>query len=172
MTHFKKTFKQNLEPKVFDEARLYNYCIFLLSKSNYSSFELISKMKKYQPDLNIINSVISKISQYGYINDKERFLSIYNAYIKKEGEPKIIQRLYQKKFPKEFIKNMLLELKDKNSDIEDSLAEDQKILCMNLLIKKYKIYQPEQYQKYMSFLASKGFSFDTIKDSIQLFKNN
>lgn len=158
---------KEIKPKIFDEKRLMSYCIWLLSKRDYSEFEIKEKMQKYQPDEKIINTVCSKLVELSYINDERRANSIFNQYIRKEGIKKISYRLKQKGIDKELIEQIISE---KTSDDDYQENTDSKIL--QLLISKYKSFNQEHYQKYANFLASRGYSWKDISQAISEFKKN
>lgn len=155
---------KNQIKKVFDEKRLYSYGIWLLSKRDYSVFEINEKFKKYQENQIIINIVIDKLLQQGYINDKKRALNIINGLIKKKGIKTIYQKLNDAGISKDLISEVLDELNiSKESDEFINVA-------VNLLEKKFKEYTQENVKKYYQFLSYRGFDFDVVKKSIDRFK--
>lgn len=169
--------KQNnksTQDKNYNLQKLYHYSIWLLSKKSYTSFELIAKMQQYQQDILVIESVILKLKEYKYIDD-DSFLNRFVEYnFSKLGVRKIQHKLLQKGFSAKQIKDSIFKIQEfelenkQNYETENS----QVTLAHNLLVKKYKVFQSDNYNKYCSFLSSSGFSFDTIKKSINIFKKN
>lgn len=148
------------EQKIFDATRLYSYGIWLLSKREYSAMEIFKKMRKYQPNDDIITSVIDKLKSQSYINDQRVIEAVTKAYSKRESSKKIQMRLANKGVDKDSIKEYL----------SDNLSKDEeRQTCLNLLLKKFKTYNPEIKQKYFSFLANKGYSWDLISKSVDDF---
>ncbi|NCQ51617.1 regulatory protein RecX [archaeon] len=147
--------------KIFDPARLYSYSLWMLSRRDYTIFELSQKMKKYQPDDSIILTTVEKLISLGYLNDERRATNIINSYIKKESSHKIKRRLSEKGVSKELIEEVINECI--NDDIELEMAK-------NNLLKKFKIYDAEKKQKYCSFLASRGYGWNIISKSIAFLK--
>ncbi len=152
---------QSKEQKIFDSPRLYSYAIWLLSRKDYSSFEISQKMKKYQPDESIIETVVNKLISQGYISEERLSNNTIRAYTKKESINKVKMRLMTKGISKEIIEQSIEEEFDKNTELENGL---------HLLEKKFKNYNVELKQKYYSFLAGKGYDYSTISKAISLFK--
>jgi regulatory protein len=159
-----KNFNKNIpkkEPKPYDAQRLLQYSIWLLSRRDYTQFEMNNKLLSKQPDSAIVQSVLDKLLDYKYIDDERRANSIFNSYNKKESPNKTKRRL--------FLKGVDSELVDKI--ISENVTDEQQISnAFNLLNKKFKTYDHEKSQKYYQFLASKGFSWDLISKALSQFK--
>ena len=75
-----------------------NKALFLLSKKSFFSNELRIKLSNYDFSESLINEVIDKLTDYGYINDKrqlELFISD-NKRFNKDGPLQIKQKLLKK----------------------------------------------------------------------------
>lgn len=155
------TKKSEQKSKIFEAPRLYTYAIWLLSRKDYSAHEMEQKMKKYQPDLSIIEQTIKKLIDYGYINNERRASNLIQVYSKKESSYKVKQRLAQKGIDKETIQNTLEQMGVKDSEQDTAYG---------LLVKKFKHFDVELKQKYCAFLANKGYGWDIISKSIDKFK--
>lgn len=150
------------EKKIFDQTRLYSYGIWLLSRRDYTIYDLSQKMKKYQPDDEIINNVINKIKNLGYLNDEKTAINIVKSKINKESAYKIKKTLLDKGIDKNIIENI----------ISESFLEDTELnAAIHLLDKKFKQYNKDLEKKYFNFLSSKGYKFDVILKSLTQFKN-
>lgn len=156
-----KTKSGELKEIIYNEKQLYNYGINRLAEKNYLRQMLLVKMKRLQPDETMINSVLDKLELQKYLSD-ERFINSYvNRYSHKESVNKIKMRLLQKGAKKEDLEQYL-----------PSFTKDENIETgMNLLIKKFKSYDDEKKDKMIRFLVSKGYQYDTIKKSLEMFKN-
>jgi regulatory protein len=150
------------EPKIFTKERLYSYGLWLIARRDYTVYELSEKMKKYQPDTSIIKETVDKMVTQGYVNDEKRATNIVNSYIRKESTYKIKRRLSEKGVSQELIEEVFETCI--NEDTEQESAN-------NLIVKKFKIYNPELKQKYASYLASRGYSWDIISKSISYLKS-
>jgi regulatory protein len=161
MTYFKKTIR-TFQQKTYNFKQLYNYGINRLYAREYSKKELFEKMKKYQPDIKIIQDVLLLLENNGYLSDKRKAQSIINHYSNKESFSKISTRLKYLGISSDIID----ELFDSNIQKEN----DSITIILNLLEKKFKKYDENNYLKMVRFLSQKGFSYDDIKKSILLFK--
>lgn len=162
---FKKKINKDgteIPKKIFAPERLYSYCIWLLGRKDYTTFEITQKMKNYQPDEKIIQTTVDKLVASGYINDERRATNIVNAYIKKESSYKIKRRLSEKGVSKDLIEEVIRESVDEDIEIE---------MASNMLIKKFKYFDKEKKQKYCSFLVSRGYGWDIISKAIDHLKN-
>ena len=57
-------------------------------------------------------------------------------------------------------------LKENEENNDDSINYP-----LELLIKKFKVYNPDDYKKYMQNLSYKGFNWEVIKKTIDEFKS-
>jgi regulatory protein len=161
---YKKKFTKNdteVKQKIFAPDRLHTYGLWLLSRRDYTTFEITQKMKNYQPDEKIIQEAVDKLVNLGYVNDERRATNLVNAYIKKESTYKIKRRLSEKGVSKEIIEEVLQENVDEDTEFE---------MAKNMLIKKFKEYDPEKKQKYASYLAGRGYSWDVISKAVNYLK--
>jgi len=159
----KKTYEKGAEvpKKIFAPDRLYSYAIWLLGRRDYTSFELTQKMKNYQPDEKIIQETVDKLVSHGYVNDERRAANIVNSYIKKESAYKIKRRLADKGISKDIIEEVIQENVEEGTEIE---------MASNMLIKKFKVYDPEKKQKYCSYLVGRGYSWDIVSKAVEKLK--
>lgn len=150
---------------IYDNKKLYNYGINKLSKMEYTRKELFDKMNTLQSDVSIINDVLDRLESSNYLSTERKAKMIINQYINRESINKIKYRLKEKGVDIDLI-NLLFEDIEESENEEDS--EEYKSYL--LLIKKFKCYDKDKYNKYVSFLLSKGYSFDIIKKGLKLFK--
>ena len=131
--------------------RNYNYCIYLLSKRNYSKKEISQKLIKREVDEEAINLIIEKLCERKYLSDdeyKEMFVKSKQTY-KKDGYNKIKQDLYQKG----------ISLDGESYDFEAE-KENLKILVANLVSKN------TDTKKIIARLIRKGYKFYDIKEAL------
>lgn len=167
--------KGELKEIIYDEKQLYNYGINRLSSRDYGRQELVIKMKRLQPDLNMINTVLDKLERQGYLSDLNRARSLFNQFEGRESINKTKNRIIQKGISKDIIEQVIeskeeLKLeqdKDKDYD-EETLSQEINNAC-ELLIKKYKHYDLLKKEKMVRFLASKGYKYNDISKSIKTF---
>lgn len=172
---FTKINKRTGEKEIitYDDKKLYNYAINKISVRDYGRMELFTKMQQFQDDESIINQVLDKLEEQNYLSDERRANSMFNMYSRQESVNKTIQRLLKIGISKNTIDNVMYERENEkiNTHNEDEYSDEVKI-ALNLIIKKYKKYDKENWQKMTRFLASKGYKFDTIKVAINLFSDN
>lgn len=169
---FKKINKRTGKTEIitYDDKKLYNYGINKISTRDYGRNELFNKMKQFQDDDDIINTVLNKLEEQNYLSDERRANSMFNMYVNQESIHKTIQRMLKIGISKDLIDNVIYKREQELND--DNEIDSEVKTGLNLIVKKYKYYDKENWQKMTRFLASKGYKFDTIKKVISLFSDN
>jgi SOS response regulatory protein OraA/RecX len=152
--------------------RIYNYCIHLLARQDYSEFKLRQKLRSKKDNLpHEIDEVIESLKSRGHLREENyRRLFIRKWMIKGEAEDKIRQRGAMEKLefqPEEF----------KNIEAELGFGEEETI--QKLVEKKLRSKViPDNYEekmklknKVLRFLISKGHRFDDCKKALNHFLN-
>ena len=106
-----------------------------------------------------IEKAIAKLADYGYINDLAFASEYVRLYSQKDGKRKIEFALKAKGVDEEVI----------SQAIENNLTEEtQDETCLNLAKKKAKNLELDAKgrQKLYTYLAGKGFDFETIKRAV------
>jgi regulatory protein len=149
---------QNLERK-----GALKYAIWRLSSKNYLVIELKKKLKEKGVRNLIIEEVIAKCKDYGYLNDQSYIEGyIRQQILRKKGPQFIIQKLITKGISKEKAQELLSEL-DSESTHTDSIK--------NLLETRYKTKNLSDFrerQKVVLSLLRRGFSLESIQSSIKI----
>lgn len=133
-----------------------NYLISLLSKKNYSTNEIIFKLKNKNISNDNINYLIEYLQNNNLLNDENYF----NEYIeclnlKNYGYYKIKEKLIQKGFKQELEYNKNIELEKINN-------------ILPALIKKYnKESQNKKIILIKNSLLNNGFDFDLINEVLK-----
>lgn len=133
-----------------------NYLISLLSKKNYSTNEIIFKLKNKNISNDNINYLIEYLQNNNLLNDENYF----NEYIeclnlKNYGYYKIKEKLIQKGFKQELEYNKNIELEKINN-------------ILPALIKKYnKESQNKKIILIKNSLLNSGFDFDLINEVLK-----
>lgn len=175
MQNFQNKYKNKRKPYVkkeiiYDSRQLYNYGINRLSTRNYGRKELSLKMQRYQKDVAMVDAVLDKLEEQGYLSDERRIRSILSQYQHKESVNKTKIRLSQKGFTKDQIEEVLeqqIEIQDPNNEFT---AEEEIIL--KLLETKFKFYNKDNWEKMVRFLAAKGYKYPVISKCIKVFSEN
>lgn len=144
-----------LEIKHFDDNLT---CFSRALKYISSRLKTEKQMREYLHGLNYlpqsIDNAITKLKDYGYINDDYYANTFVDVYGSAKGKNYLKRELAQKGVKQEFISNALQD-------------KDDTAVCMSLCQKKLKsLSQPlsqKDRQKIYRFLLSRGFEYETIK---------
>ena len=155
--------EEKLKSLIYKEglSKAKNKAMSILNRTAISEKKLREKLSDYSDE--IVDEVINKLKDYGFINDKDlaRRIANDNSDISRFGKNKIRQNLYRKGISKDDIDEAVEEI-DSNEQYENALY---------LARKRYKNLKGEDnrkvYQKLTQHLAYKGFSYDIIKSVIQ-----
>lgn len=148
--------------------RIYNYCIHLLARQDYSEFKLRQKLRSKKNNLpHEIDEVILKLKERDLLREKSyRRLFIRKWMMKGESEQKIRQRggMEKLEFEDEEFELIAIELGFNDLESLDKLIA-KKLRCKEI---------PENYEeksklrdKVLRFLISKGHSFDESKKALK-----
>jgi len=148
--------------KNFERAK--RYVMWLLSKKDYTHYEILNKLKQKNYTENIINKVFKFINEYKFINENKIIEKTIENGIKKFKSPI-------------YIKNKLLLKGIKYNNFKENLGKiDEFAIAYNLAFKKIKKvknnYANELKYKIFKYLSTKGFNYDIIESVInKIFKN-
>jgi SOS response regulatory protein OraA/RecX len=148
-------------------SRIYNYCIHLLARQDYSEFKLRQKLRSKPQNLpHEIEEALVKLKANGLLREENyRRLFIRKWMMKGESEQKIRQRGAQEKieFSSEEFRAIEIEL---GFTDEDSL---EKLVEKKLRFKDIPSDPKEKFKlrdKVLRYLISKGHSYEEAKRSI------
>lgn len=164
-----RTKKGEIKEIIYNEQQLYNYGINRISSRDYLRAELFTKMSNLQPDSEMVNRVLDKLTNQGYIDDKRRIRAVFNSYSSKESSSKTKNRLIQKGASKELIEEVLYELEEDNlTKIFEYDKETDAALI--LLDRKFRIYNHDNREKMLRFLISKGYNYSLCTKILKIFQ--
>jgi SOS response regulatory protein OraA/RecX len=170
-----RTKKGVLKEIIYDQKQLYNYGINRLSSRDYSRHELLTKMKRLQPDLSMVNTALDKLEEQGYLSDKNRVRSLLNQFDSRESINKTKNRILQKGVNKYLIEDMIEEKQSLDAAWGQTQSYDEDELskevsnAQDLLVKKFRFYDIEKKDKMVRFLASKGYKYPDISKAVKSF---
>lgn len=150
--------------------RIYNYCIHLLARQDYSEFKLRQKLRSKPQNLpEEIDEAITKIKERGLLHEENyRRLFIRKWLIKGESEDKIRRRASQEK----------LQLSNEEFKLAaDELGVSSEDNILKLIQKKLRMKEiPKDRESFyklrektLRFLISKGHSYDEAKTSLDAY---
>lgn len=164
-----RTKKGEIKEIIYNEQQLYNYGLNRLSSRDYLRAELFTKMSNLQPDPDMVNKVLDKLENLGYIDDKRKIRSFFNSYKNKESANKTKNRLIQKGASKDLIEEIIFELEEENQTIEYEY-DSQTDGALNLLSRKFKTYNIDNKDKMLRFLISKGYNYSLCNKVLKIFQ--
>lgn len=131
----------------------------LLEHGMKSQKQVVDYLKGKGYPIACIDKAIAKLSEYGYINDLAYACEYVKLYSQKDGKKKIEYALKSKGVDDEVI----------TEAFERNLTQDlQDETCLKLAQKKAKNLELDAKgkQKLFSYLAGRGFDFETIKRAV------
>ncbi len=140
-----------------NSINLWNKALDILSRREHSSYELKTKLKKFETDEKDLNQLIQKLKASNFVDDR-RFAT---AFIKSKS---------QSGYGPSYISQYLLK-KGISSDLYDinSLNIDWEYICREQFEKKRrgKDINFKEREKILRFLAYRGFSYEIIKNALK-----
>ena len=156
---FEKDFKEIKESILLKRAK--KRALYLLEKTGRSESNLASKLKEgFYPE-DIVENAVNYAKSFGYLDDENFARNLLESRMYKKSKQEIIATLKQKGLEQETIKDVF----DKHYD-EDSEKEAIKHHMDKKRIDLESI-TPKELNKFYSYLARKGFSFDSISSQIK-----
>jgi len=137
----------------------------LLERGMKSQKQVEDYLKGKGYPISCIENAVKKLTEYGYINDEVFAKEYVKLYSQKDGKRKIEFALKNKGVDEEII----------SKAIEENLNEKtMDETCFKLAKKKAKNMELDSKgrQKLYTYLAGKGFDFETIKRVVNLLQNN
>lgn len=146
-------------------ARYYNLALRYLSYRPRSEKEIIEYLlekskRNSQLDSKMIDSIVQKLKEYKFIDDREFLKFWFDQRTKYKKKPiKVVKfELIQKGVSKNLIEDYISQIENNEFDLENakSLAKKKMDFYRNLESNKRK-------EKVMNYLLRKGFSYDIVK---------
>lgn len=149
-------------PKLLELAK--GKIVYLLSRYDYSSFEIKLKLKENAYSDDVIDEAVGFFVDNKYINDYQRVHNLVSSKLKRYGTRQIKELLRQKGIPGYFVDSVVL-------DIED-IAEAENETALKLAQKKLRLIvhrfdKRECFNKVVSMLMRKGYGYDIARSSFE-----
>ena len=140
--------------------------LFLIEKQPYTEYMLRKKLLFNEYPDNIIDSVISFLNRYNYLNDLEYASMYIREYANKKSRKQIVNTLLTKGIDKQIITSAINDIDENNVCSEE--------LCLRYQFDKYivgkDINDPKMRQKVFRHFYYKGFQVESIKKIMSLEK--
>ncbi|HUR97732.1 MAG TPA: regulatory protein RecX [Pyrinomonadaceae bacterium] len=120
-------------------------------------------LEKNWTNLEIVNAVIEKLAEYGYLDDRKfaEDLALSKLRQKPQGKRRLQQAMSQKKLDRETLDNAIASAFEKMPEVELIDAAIEKRLRLKGLPESR-----EDTKKFYDHLLRQGFSFDLIRDKL------
>lgn len=135
----------------------YDRALSLISRRPRSEWELRDYLKRKESAPAIIDTIITKLLQRGYVDDEDfaRRWVENRRLLKATNKRRLSQELRQKHISDEIIQAVLAD--DKTDEVE---------VLRELINRKRKQTKYQDNLKLMQYLSRQGFSYDTIKQAL------
>ncbi len=157
-----KKYNEIIENTVFIKAK--DTAFKYLGYKARSKYEVQQKLIQNEFSLEIVDRVIEILENYGYIDDKvyaKKFISEKINY-KGYGKHRIKYELKLKKIDDSIIDELLLDTED--DELKKAITLTRKKI-------KNKNIDYKEKQKVVAYLQRRGYSYDIIKESIDIILN-
>ena len=120
-------------------------------------------LEKNWTNLEIVNAVIEKLEEYGYLDDRKfaEDLALSKLRQKPQGKRRLQQAMSQKRLDRETMDNAITSAFEKMPEMELIDAAIEKRLRL-----KGRPETREDTKKFYDFLLRQGFAFDLIRDKM------
>ena len=120
-------------------------------------------LEKNWTNLEIVNAVIEKLEEYGYLDDRKfaEDLALSKLRQKPQGKRRLQQAMSQKKLDRETLDNAISSAFEKMPEVELIDAAIEKRLRL-----KGRPGTREDTKKFYDFLLRQGFGFDLIREKM------
>lgn len=154
--------------KLIDECEVlkaYNYALYVLGCKDYTSSEIVKKLRQKEYSEETIDKIILKLKNYGMIDD-EKYIDRYVndcLNLKKYGSRKILFNLKSKGIQSDVINNTSI-----SNEVQFSNAYMLAFKRSNILGEN-----PNKKEKIFRYLLSKGYDYELISNVIrEIFKDS
>ena len=131
-----------------------DYLLYLLSRRDYSTAELLFKALQKGHDGVDTKSVITELTEAGLINDLRMAQNLILNYQGYKGKTWIKQKLLLKKIPFTIVEILLSD----NEDLNEANEIFRRKVMQKYNITSWKNVDPKTNQKILNYMARQGFS--------------
>lgn len=149
--------KRKALEKTAETDKAFGNALRYVAMRQRSEWELATYLRRKQVDEPVAQAIIERLRGLDLLGDK-KFAEAWVAnrrLLRSVSKRKLQQELKQKRVPDNIIQTVLL---------EDSTSDD--LVIKDLIVKKRHRYPDDT--KFMQYLARQGFSYDAIKNALQV----
>lgn len=155
---------QEIREAVLKRAKL--RALHLLNDMGRTEMQLRQKLKQNEYTSDVIEETMKYVKSFGYVNDREYARSFIMNRKNKKSRKELYMLLSQKGLSEEVLEEIFEEVYDDNSSKE----------AIKSLMEKKKFYPEiatyQEKKKIFAYLTRKGFSFEDIRQVIQIDGQN
>lgn len=150
--------EKELENLIFesDKDRCQEYAMDYAVKYYPSKKALVDKLYGKGYGKAVVDNAISKLEEYGYINDKQLAENLVEIYREKYGILRIKEKLYEKRIPEEISNEVLKDFENKEIALKIAKRHSD---GKDLKDKKY-------ISKLIRFLQYSGFEWNVVSETL------
>lgn len=152
----------NLKEKA-DEQFAFEYAIKYLSRYSTTTKKMIQKLYEKEYSKSVVDNVITKLIDLKYLDD---FVFAENLVARKSatlGKHRLKSELYSKGISSEIIDEVL-------NNLDNDEVYDTAIKVANKWFRSHSFQSMEDNQKFLRFMAYRGFDYDTINKCREVLK--
>lgn len=155
---------------LIDENRKYHLkqkAFNFLGRRLHTSYELKIKLRQKGYEKEMIDSVLTELEENKLINDKDFAYQFADEKIRIKlwGKSKIAAELAKKGVSREIVSEVLYEKFPQGNDLDSAIELAEK---KTAAFSFKKLPKEKQKARLFSFLSSRGYDFDTIKQVVAL----
>jgi len=141
------------------------FAMKLISLRRRSVFEIAERLRKKEFEENVIGEILEELKSYKYLDDRQFAESYINDRMSFNPRGKFLIRkeLQEKGVAENIIEEKLEKLISEEKEIESA----RKLVEKKLRIMGNKDNKNKTNQKIMSYLQSKGYSFEIISQAVK-----
>ncbi len=142
-----------------NSVNIWNKALDILSRREHSSYEIKTKLKKFESNEKNLDELVTRLKDSNFIND-ERFAS---SFIKSKAQSGYGPLYINQYLSKKRIAPGLYDIY--------ALDIDWESICKDQFEKKRKgkNINPKEKEKILRFLAYRGFSYEIIKNALKKY---
>ena len=159
----KEVSKQDLEKIVIEseERSAFDKLITIIARQMYTKFEIKQKLLKYGYSDLVIDSVIKKAEEYGYVNDA-LYAKLFVDSKQNKSKMEVKSLLYKKGISKGIISDQVLVLDEKKE-------RENALMLADKYMKNKEINQKSLAGLY-GYLSRKGYSSSSVNVALRKYK--
>src|SRR5690625_4418602 len=148
-----------------DEARAWNYCLWLLSRRAYTEAELRERLLRKETAPEVAERLLERLRDYGVVDDGEFASQFVAGRAARDGRIRLRGALLRKGVPEELVDSEITGLTDEGQE-EAAL----RLLERNAWRFRRSDDQRRERARAWAFLARRGLPPDAVSAAVERFE--